>query len=147
MKKYILEILRRGLLACGFGPVVLVIIYLILQSQGILYTLTVNQVCMGILSLAALAFVVGGSGIVYQIEQLPLMIAILIHGCILYVSYLVVYLVNGWIIRGYTPIMIFTIIFILGYIAIWAVIYPTTKRHTNKLNEKLKQKQQSEKQL
>ena len=143
MKQNILEFLRRGLIGCGFGPVVLAVIYLILQNQGVMQTVTINQVCTGILSLAALAFIVGGSGIVYQIEQLPLMTAVLIHGGVLYISYLAVYLINGWLKLGSSPIMVFTIIFVLFYLAIWAVIYFTTKTKTKKLNEKLKQNQQT----
>ena len=143
MKQNILEFLRRGLIGCGFGPVVLAVIYLILQNQGVMQTVTINQVCTGILSLAALAFIAGGSGIVYQIEQLPLMTAVLIHGGVLYISYLAVYLINGWLKLGSSPIMVFTIIFVLVYLAIWAVIYFTTKTKTKKLNEKLKQNQQT----
>ena len=55
MKKYVLEFIRRGLIACGFGPLVLAVLYLILQKEANLETLTVNQVCLGILSLSALA--------------------------------------------------------------------------------------------
>ena len=142
MKKIILDFLRRGLAACGIGPTVLAIIYLIVQQQTGLQTLTVHQVCIGIFSLTALAFVAGGMNVVYQIEQLPLMVAILIHGCILYISYLVTYLVNDWLDWGIAPVMVFTGIFIVGYLLIWAVIYHFIKRNTAKLNESLKKRQQ-----
>ena len=141
MKKNILEFLRRGLIACGFGPIVLAILYLILQQQAAVETLTVNQVCLGIFSLSALAFIAGGMNVVYQIERLPLMVAILIHGGALYFSYLITYLVNDWLEWGVTPISAFTGIFVFGYLAIWAVIYFINKKRTKKLNEKLKQKQ------
>ena len=36
MKKYILEFMRRGLAACGFGPIVLAILYLIMGRTGAL---------------------------------------------------------------------------------------------------------------
>ncbi len=142
MKKIILEFLRRGLVACGFGPIILAILYLILQQQGLLQTLTVNQVCIGIFSLTALAFIAGGMNAIYQIEQLPLMIAILIHGSVLYISYLVTYLLNGWLELGSIPILVFSGIFVLGYLAIWAIIYSIIKKKTNQINEILKQKQQ-----
>lgn len=135
MKKTILEFARRGMIACGFGPIVLAILYLILQHQGVLETLTVNEVCLGIFSLSALAFIAGGMNVIYQIEQLPLMAAILIHGIILYVSYLATYLLNGWLQQGIAPILIFSVIFVLGYLAIWAIIYSITKRNTEKLNK------------
>ena len=138
MKKNILEFIRRGMVACGFGPLVLAVLYLILQQRGDVQTLTVNEVCLGIVSLSALAFIVGGMNVLYQIERLPLMVAILIHGGVLYFSYLAVYLINGWLQSGMAPILAFTVIFILGYLAVWAVIYSITKRNTEKLNDMLK---------
>ena len=142
MKKYVLEFFRRGLIACGLGPIVLAILYLILQHQANLENLTVNQVCIGIFSLSALAFIAGGMNVIYQIERLPLMVAILIHGGVLYVSYLGTYLLNDWLEWGVTPILVFTGIFVFGYLFIWAIIYSITKRKTKKLNIILKEKQQ-----
>lgn len=140
MKKSILEFCRRGLVACGSGPMVLVVLYLILQQRGILQTLTVNEVCLGIVSLSALAFVAGGMNMIYQIERLPLTLAILIHGGVLYVSYLVTYLVNDWLECGLMPILVYSGIFILGYLAVWAVIYSITKKRTTRINEMLQQR-------
>lgn len=141
MKKNILEFFRRGLAAAGFGPIVLAILYLILQHQGAIETLTVNEVCLGIFSLTALAFVAGGMNIIYQMERLPLMVAILIHGMVLYVSYLGTYLLNGWLQSGATPVLVFTVVFILGYLAIWVIIYSVTKKRTDRINEMLKNRQ------
>ena len=138
MKKYIHDFVRRGLISCGFGPLVLAVIYLILQGQGVVENLTVNQMCIGIFSISALAFLAGGMNAIYQIEKLPLMMAILIHGSVLYVSYLVTYLLNGWLLLGTTPILVFTIIFVVGYLAIWAIIYSTMKKNTDHVNEMLK---------
>ena len=143
MKKNILEFLRRGFVACGFGPIVLAIFYLILQYQGAVQTLRVNQVCIGIFSLSALAFIAGGMNVIYQIERIPLMVAILIHGGVLYISYLGTYLINGWLEWGRTPILVFSCIFILGYLAVWAVIYSITKKRTEKLNRILMKRQQT----
>lgn len=143
MKRQILEFLRRGLIACGFGPIVLVVLYLILKHQAKLETLTVNQVCIGILSLSTLAFIVGGMNVIYQIEKLPLMVAILIHGSVLYISYLATYLLNDWLEWGAIPILVFSGVFVVGYLAIWAIIYSIIKRNTARLNEILKKKQQS----
>ena len=137
------EFIRRGLIAWGFGPIVLAILYLILQNQGAIESLTVNQVCTGIFSLSSLAFIAGGMNVIYQIEQLPLMVAILIHGGILYISYLGTYLLNDWLEWGMTPILVFSAIFVVGYLAIWAIIYFIIKRNTEKLNIILKQNQQS----
>ena len=143
MKKYIWEFARRGLVSCGFGPLVLAIIYLILRHTIDLQTLPVQEVCTGILSLFALAFIAGGMNFLYQIERLPLMLAILIHGGVLYLSYLGTYLLNGWLDRGLMPILIFTGLFLLGYLVIWVVIYSIIKRKTDKINRLLQEKQRS----
>ena len=143
MKKFVLEFLRRGLIAAGIGPIVLAIVYLILQQTAAVETLSVNQVCIGIFSITALAFIAGGMNAIYQIERLPLMVAILIHGSILYISYLVTYLLNDWLDWGVMPIVVFSAIFLVGYIVIWAVINSITKNRTERLNEALKQKQQN----
>ena len=141
MKNTVKEFLRRGIAACGLGPTVLAVLYLILQYNGVVDSLTVHEVCIGIFSLSALAFIAGGMNAVYQIERLPLMIAVFIHGGVLYLSYLAAYLVNGWLEWGTTPILVFTGIFAVGYLLIWAVIYAIMKRNTNEVNRLLKKKQ------
>ena len=144
MKQHIAGFFRRGLTACGLGPLVLVVLYLILQEQTGMKILSVNQVCVGILSLSALAFVAGGMNEVYQIERLPLMVAILIHGTVLYVCYLATYLLNGWLEWGRAPILVFSGIFAVGYLMIWAVIYTVMKSRTEKLNQMLNEKRYRE---
>lgn len=145
MKKTVKEFLRRGIAACSLGPIVLAILYLILQRNGVIASLTVKEVCTGIFSLSALAFIAGGMNVIYQIEQLPLMAAISIHGGILYISYLITYLINDWLDWGTAPILVFTGIFVIGYVLIWAVIYSIIKRNTAQLNQILKERQRTEK--
>lgn len=140
MKKYVFEFLRRGMIACGIGPIVLAILYLILHRANSLDALSVWQVCVGIFSITVLAFIAGGMNAIYQIERLPLMIAILIHGAVLYVSYLCIYLVNQWLKWDVISVAVFSAIFIVGYIIIWVVIYSIIKRKTARINEILKQK-------
>ena len=141
MKKTILEFILRGMTACGIGPIVLAILYLILQQQEGLQTLSINQVCLGIFSISILAFIAGGMNVVYQMERLPLMIAITIHGGVLYISYLITYLMNDWLQWGTTEILVFSGIFVLGYIIIWLIIYSIIKRNTEKVNKILQEKQ------
>ena len=143
MKKFVLDFVRRGLIATGLGPIVLAIVYLILKQSAAIDTLTVNQVCIGIFSLSALAFIAGGMNAIYQVERLPLMTAILIHGGVLYIGYLVTYLLNDWLDFGIIPIIVFSAIFVVGYIVIWAIIYSIIKRTTTNLNKTLKKKQQN----
>ena len=143
MRKFVLDFLRRGLIACGFGPIVLAILYLILQQTAVIETLSVNQVCIGIFSITVLAFIAGGMNAIYQIERLPLMVAILIHGGVLYIGYLGTYLLNDWLDFGALPIIVFSAVFVVGYIVIWAIIYSIIKRNTEKLNQTFKEKQKS----
>ena len=147
MKKFVLEFLRRGLIASGIGPIVLAIVYLILQQTAAVEILSVNQVCIGIFSITALAFIAGGMNAIYQIERLPLMVAILIHGGVLYIGYLGTYLFNNWIDFSVLAIVVFSAIFVVGYVVIWAIIYSIIKRNAAKLNKMLKQKQQSAKDI
>ena len=141
MKRYILDFLRRGLAAMGFGPMVLAVLYLLLPVQ----TLTAQAVSLGIFSLSALAFLAGGLNVLYQIERLPLMAAIGIHGGVLYAGYLATYLLNGWLDWGRLPVLVFTAIFAVGYLAISAVIYAIMRRSTARVNALLKRRQRSEK--
>ena len=143
MKKFILDFIRRGLMACGFGPVVLAAVYLILSKTAIVETLGVDQVCIGIFSLTALAFLAGGMNAIYQMERLPLLLAILIHGIVLYLGYLGAFLLNDWLEWGRLPVLVFTGVFAVGYLVIWMVIYFIIRRNTRKLNENLKKRQQN----
>lgn len=141
MKRIVLEFFRRGVTACGLGPVVLAVLYLVLQRQGIVEMLSVREVCLGIISLTVLAFIAGGLNVVYQVEQLPLMAAVSIHGAVLYVSYLLTYLINGWLKWGTAPILAFSAIFVGGYLVIWVIIYAVMKKKTERVNAALREKQ------
>ena len=123
MKKNVKDFIFRGFFAGGFGPLVLAVLYLILQKNNLVQTLTVKEMSKGIFSLYILAFIAGGMNVIYQIERLPLMTAILIHGGVLYVSYLCTYLFNGWLEWGMMPILVFSGIFVLGNVIVWVIIY------------------------
>lgn len=137
MKAFAKEFLLRGLLAAGGGPIVLAIVYGILGATGTVSSFSPNEVCMGILTVTLLAFLVAGMTAIYQLEQLPLATAIALHGAGLYLAYILIYLVNGWLKRQLIPVLIFTIAFILGYAVIWLIIYSVTKAKTDSLNQKL----------
>ena len=144
MKSVIFGFIKRGLIGLGFGPLVLAILYLILSCNGVITSIDAIDVSVAIFSISALAFIAGGMNVVYQIERLPLAFAILIQGVVLYFSYLATYLINGWLADGLTPILIFTGIFIVGYLAILAIIYLIVRKRTESINENLKQKQSLE---
>ena len=143
MKRFLSDFLLRGLASAVFGPVVMAIVYLFLQKYAGVETLTVNQMCTGIVSLSLLAFIAGGMNSIYKLERLPLMAAILIHGLVLYICYLATYLINDWLDIGTTPILIFTGIFIVGYIVIWVVLYSVNSSKIKRINEMLRQKRKT----
>lgn len=137
MKHFGKEFLLRGLIACGGGPVVLAIVYGILGATGTVSHFSAQEVCMGILTVTLLAFIVAGMTAIYQLEQLPLLSAILIHGAGLYIAYILIYLLNGWLKQQLIPIAIFTVIFLAGYALIWLIIYSVTKTKTEQINRRL----------
>ena len=138
MKQYVFGFLKRGLMAAAGGPVVLAIVCGILGATGVITTLTPGQVCMGILTVSLMAFIAAGINVVYEIEQLPLFTAILLHGAALYVDYILVYLLNGWLKSELTSVLVFTGVFILGYALIWLIIYTVTKKSADRLNRKMR---------
>lgn len=141
MKKFWKQFFMRGIVAGGGGPVVLAIVYLCLGLSGVVQTLDVFQVVLGILSSFLIAFVAAGITAVYQIEKLPLVWATLIQCAVLYIDYLGIYLLNGWLADGIVPFLVFTAIFVVGFAIIWLVVYLSIKYNANKLNQKLNTKQ------
>ncbi|MBQ7306028.1 MAG: DUF3021 domain-containing protein [Clostridia bacterium] len=137
MRKFAAEFVKRGLMAAWGGPVVIAIIFASLGANGVMETMTVHEVCLGILSSTVMTFVAGGITAIYQVERLPLPMAALIQAGVLYLDYLLVYLMNGWLQNQMVPILTFTVIFAAGYALIWLVIYQVIKRQTQKMNEKL----------
>ena len=138
MKKFWKEFLLRGLICAAGGPLVLAIIYGILSATGAVETITTNEVCLSILTITLLAFTAAGMTAIYQMEQLPLPIMILLHGGALYLAYIVTYLFNGWLQNSFVPILVFTGIFVAGYALVWLVIYFVEKAKADKLNKLLK---------
>ena len=138
MGKYRKEFALRGLIAMGFGPIVLAVVYLILGLTGVVLNIGVYKMVIGIVTITALAFLCGGMTTVYKVEELPIATAITLHGISLYIAYAVVYLVNGWLKDGLISFIIFTIIFVVGYVLVWIAIYFITKSNANRVNSVLK---------
>lgn len=137
MKKFAAEFVKRGLVAAWGGPVIIAIIYGILGMNGVVETMTVKEVCMGILSSTVMTFVAAGISAIYLVEKLPLATAILIHAGVLYLDYLLVYLMNGWLPNQMGPVVLFTIIFAAGFALIWLIIWCIIRRQIKQVNGKL----------
>ena len=138
MNKHVKEFLLRGLTCAAGGPLVLAIIFAILAAEGVTDSLSPAEVSTAIASVTVMAFIAAGITMVYQVEQLPLPCAILIHGGVLYADYLLMYILNRWLPRNWQAIGIFTAVFAAGYALIWAVIYLTIRAKTERINQKLK---------
>ena len=136
MKKYVLEFVKRGLMAASGGPLILAMIYGALGVTNAVAALAPGDVCLGIFSITVMAFIAAGITAVYQVERLPIASAIAIHGGVLYLDYLIMYLLNSWIPKG--GIGFFTVIFIAGYALVWVCIYTFIKIKTERLNRKMR---------
>ena len=115
------------------GPVIMAIVWIALHGAGVITSLTVNQVVLGIFTMTVMAFIAAGISIVYQIETLPKAFAGLIQAAVLYIDYLGFYLINGWI--PVSKIWIFTLIFVGCFTVIWFIIYITVKLKVDKMNK------------
>ena len=141
MKKYISIFLHNGLHALGFGPIVWAIVYFFLERNGIVEVLTVRKAIIEIMTVSFLAFVAGGINVIHKIERIPVTVAIFIHGIVLYLDYVMIYLLNGWLDSNIVPLLVFTACFFVGYAIVWLIIYFVINRNTTRMNQKLAQLQ------
>jgi hypothetical protein len=121
------------------GPVIMAIVWMALHGAGVITSLTVNQVVLGIFTMTVMAFIAAGISIVYQIETLPKAFAGLIQAAVLYIDYLGFYLINGWI--PVNKIWIFTLIFVGCFTVTWFIIYITVKLKVDKMNKTMGSRQ------
>ena len=133
MKKYVKQFCIRGLMWAWVGPFIMAIVWMALHGAGVITSLTVNQVVLGIFTMTVMAFIAAGISIVYQIETLPKAFAGLIQAAVLYIDYLGFYLINGWI--PVNKIWIFTLIFVGCFTVIWFIIYITVKLKVDQMNK------------
>lgn len=138
MKKFVSEFIKRGLMAAAGGPVVLAVVYGCLGVFRKVSVLTPAEVCIGIFSVTLMAFIAAGITAVYQTESLPMSMAILLHGGVLYLDYLIMYVLNSWIPRNLTAIGVFTVIFVAGFAVVWLLIYLSIRSKTEHINKKLR---------
>lgn len=137
MKKFWIEFAKRGMVAAWGGPAILCIVWACLKASGVVTFIDVDTVILAIASSMLMAFVAAGISVVYQMEQLPKGMAALIQMAVLYVDYLVIYLINGWM--PLKAVGIFTISFLACFAIVWAIIYLSTRNSVKKMNEKLNQ--------
>ena len=137
MKKFIVEFLKRGAMFAGLGPVILSIVYIFLGANGVVETVPVTTLIREILTSMLLAFIAAGISAVYQTEKLQLGMASLIQGSVLFLDYIILYLVNGWMPFTWQAIALFTAIFVAAFLIIWAIVYLSIRRNIKKMNQQL----------
>ena len=137
MNIYVKTFLHRGLLFGGFGPIVLGIVYAVLEHTVDNFSLTGGQLLLGIVSIYLLAFIQAGASVFNQIEHFSTPKALLCHLSLLYAAYTACYLLNSWIPFDPTVLVVFTIVFVLLFLAIWLTVYLTVKAVSRHLNAKL----------
>lgn len=137
MKKFLKDFCKRGMAFAWGGPVIMAIIWLCLQASGTVSELTVNQVALGIFSTTIMAFIAAGISVVYQMENLPKPFAVLIQASVLYIDYMGIYLLNGWLPTD--KIGMFTLIFVAAFAVIWVCIYIPTRIKVAKMNKMMSQ--------
>ena len=137
MKQYTKQFLLRGMLFGGFGPIIIGIIYIILQATLNDFSLNGTEVCLAIVSTYLLAFVQAGASVFNQIEEWPLAKSLFCHFSLLYLAYVLCYLGNTWIPFNPLVILIFTAIFVVGYFLIWSTVYTIIKITSKRLNRQL----------
>lgn len=135
MKKHVKDLFVRGLMAASGGPVVMAIVLACLYSAGQVETYTVPEMVRGVLTTSLMAFIASAVSVVYDIERLPIMWATLIHAATLFVDYLIVYRINGWVVGSSVPI--FTAVFITGYAAVWFIVHRAVSAKVAMVNSRL----------
>ncbi len=137
MKTYVKEFFHRGLVFGGFGPIVLGIIYAILENTVDGFSFTGWDVCIAILSIYLLAFVQAGASVFNQIEEWSLPKSLGCHFAVLYVAYVGCYLLNRWIPFDIRVVAIFTAVFAVLYFVIWFTVFLIVRHTGYQLNKTL----------
>ena len=138
MNKYLKSFIHRGLIFSGLGPVTLGIVLAIISActeGGIL--LSGGEILLGIASTYLLAFVQAGASVFNQIEEWPIAKSLFVHLTTLYLTYLLVYLLNSWIPFDITVVLIFTATFAVIYLAIWLTVFVCVRAASRKMTDRL----------
>lgn len=138
MNRYLKSFLQRGLIFGGFGPIISGVVYLVLDRCVPHVAVSGTDLFVIILSTYLLAFIHAGASIFNQIEHWPIAKALLCHFGSLYVTYLLCYMINRWIVFELSIVLIFTAIFVAGYAVVWLTVFIVTKITEKKLNDKIK---------
>lgn len=137
MNKYVRQFLHRGLLFGGFGPIVVSIVFVIIESAANTITLNAKQILIAVLSSYVLAFVQAGATVFEQIDHWSTPKSVFFHFLSLYIVYIGTYLINSWIPFSKSVVLIFTGIFIAVFFVVWLIVYSAVRSTQKKMNAAL----------
>ncbi len=137
MNKYVRQFLHRGLLFGGFGPIVVSIVFVIIESAANTITLNAKQILIAVLSSYVLAFVQAGATVFEQIDHWSTPKSVFFHFLSLYIVYIGTYLINTWIPFSKSVVLIFTGIFIAVFFIVWLIVYCAVRSTQKKMNAAL----------
>lgn len=137
MKRFIKDFILRGLVASRFGPLILVTIYYGYQLTENVTSRPMAEININIISSLLMALIADIIGAIFKVEKVPLGVATLIDAIVIYFDYLFFYLINNWISIMVKPLLVFTVIYIIGYTIIRLIIYKKVKSQVQKVNQRL----------
>ncbi len=137
MNRYVKEFMHRGMLFGGFGPIIVSIVLVIVESVDSSFSINAMQILLAVVSSYLLAFIQAGASVFEQIEHWSTVKSVFFHFLSLYVAYVGCYLLNSWIPFEKTVVLIFTVIFTVGFFAIWGIVFVSVKLAEKKLNKAL----------
>lgn len=136
MKEIVKKFIKRGMAFGGFGPIIAAIIILIISINDKDLMISPTQFITITVSTYLLGFIHAGTSVFHE-EDISIIKAMGLQLLFLYIAYLGSYLINDWIPFDWNVIIIFTLIFVTGYLIIWLTIYLIIRYRIKKLNQKL----------
>ena len=137
MNKYLKSFIFRGAVFGGLGPMILGIVYAVLEASIDGFSLGGAEVLIAIVSTYLIAFVQAGASVFNQIEEWQPMKSVLFHFLSIYAVYALAYVMNSWIPFDPRVLLIFTGIFVLVYAVIWLTVYFSIKLVSRKMSARL----------
>ena len=137
MKRYVKQFFLRGMLFGGFGPIVIAVVYAVLQATVEGFSLSGYEAALAIVSVYLLAFVQAGASVFNQIEEWSLPKSLLCHFSTLFVAYSLCYIGNTWIPFEPLVLAVFAAVFVVIYFLVWGIVYLCVRHAGRKMNERL----------
>ena len=137
MNRYLKSFLHRGVVFCGFGPIVVSIVFFFISLSTESFTLSGTEILIAVVSTYILAFVQAGASVFNQIESWPITKSLFFHFLTLFTIYSLCYIVNSWIPFEPLVLLIFALVFIITYFLIWLTVYLIVRATGKDLNKRL----------